>query len=111
VDLWKKRKTDRLPELPQTTKESQRAAREIQGEKADKFKGKKDEYPEANGPASGNTRRTYAPQVQKTKPKKKTNQVDDEGFETVQKKTPSLTKPQFKKANLSDLLDLLENNI
>jgi hypothetical protein len=98
-----------LPQLPKSTVKSRKAAREMQEKRPYKFEREKKKYPAANGPASGNGRRTYAPQVQKTKPEKNTNQVDDDGFETVQ--TPALQKTVFEKANLSDLLDLLENNI
>jgi hypothetical protein len=110
LDLMNKRRRS-LPKLPKSTAESRDAAREIQDKKPDKFKGKKDEYPEANGPASGNRRRTYAPEVKKKTPKTGTKKVDDEGFERVQTKNPSLKKPQFKRSSLADLLDALENNM
>jgi hypothetical protein len=137
VDLWKK-ETDRLPELP--TKESQRAAREIQGGKADKLKGKKDEHPEARDPRVVNRSRTNAPEVKKKK--EDTDNTDSEGGWTEVKgeKSQSGSKKagnaqgvsgraktggnsrrfeggQYpysspkKKANLSDLLEELEKNI
>jgi len=134
VNLREKRKTDRLPELPQSTAESRNAAREIQKGKSDKFKGKKDEYPEANGPASGNRRRTYAPEVQKKA--EDTDNTDSDGGEWKQAKSKTTVKPKPTKtgntkrfdplrprtstsrssssttrANLSELLEELEMNM
>jgi hypothetical protein len=134
VNLWEKRKTDRLPELPQSTAESRNAAREIQKGKSDKFKGKKNEYPEANGPASGNRRRTYAPEVQKKA--EDTDNTDSDGGEWEQAKSKTTVKPKptktgntkrfdplrprtstsrssssTKRANLSELLEELEMNM
>jgi len=128
-----------LPQLPKSTVESRNAAREIQDKKPDKFRRKKDEYPEANGPASGNRRRTYAPEVKKKI--EDTDNTDSDGgeWEKAKSKTTDKPKPASKKTgtkrfeggnypysprtsgnnrktsttktNLSDLLEELEKNM
>lgn len=128
-----------LPKLSKSTEESRNAARKMQDNKPDKFKGEKDEYPEANGPASGNRRRTYAPEVNKKT--EDTDNTDSDGgeWEKAKSKTTVKSKPTSKKtgterfgggkypysprnstkssktsttkANLSDLLEELEKNM
>jgi hypothetical protein len=128
-----------LPKLSKSTEESRKAAREMQEKKPDKFKGEKDEYPEANGPASGNRRRIYAPEVKEKA--EDTDNTDSDGgeWEKAKSKTTIKSKPTSKKtgterfgggkypysprtstkssktsttkANLSDLLEELEKNM
>jgi hypothetical protein len=135
----RKKRGESLPQLSKSTVESRNAAREIQDKKPDKFRGKKDEYPEANGPASGNRRRTYAPEVKKKT--EDTDNTDSDGgdWEKAKSKTTDKPKSTSKKtgtkrfeggnypysprtsgnnrktsttnANLSDLLEELEKNM
>lgn len=136
LTLRKERGTDRLPKLPQATEESRNAARKIQERRPDEFRKKVEEFPKANGPRVGNRSRTNAPDVKKSED---TDNTDSEGdWEKVKgdKKTQPDSKKagksqggpkkggqrfaggQYpysprttKKANLSDLLENLENNI
>jgi hypothetical protein len=135
----RKKRGESLPQLPNSTAESRNAARKIQDEKPDKFKGKKNEYPEANGPASGNRRRTYAPEVKKKA--EDTDNTDSDGGDWEQAKSKTTVKPKptskktgtkrfeggnypysprtsannrktsTTKTNLSDLLEELEKNM
>jgi hypothetical protein len=128
LDLRRERGTDRLPELPQSTAESRNAAREIQNGKPDEFESKRDTYPKAKGPVSGNRRRTNAPEVQKKA--EDTDNTDSDGGEWEQAGSKTKSKPtknpkrydplrprastsrsssSTTKANLSELLEELVN--
>ena len=138
VDLWEKRKTDRLPNLEKASAASRQFARDVHSKRPDKPR--KDEgktYPAAKGPATGPAKgpavggrnRTSAPEV-----KKKSEDTDDTDsggdWEVKGKNTKSKAEskkvgksnrfgggkfpyqsPRTSKANLSDLLEELENNI
>ena len=127
-----------LPKLSKSTEESRNAARKMQDNKPDEFRGKKDKYPEAKGPVSGNRRRTYAPEVKKKA--EDTDNTDSDGGEwekaksktdkpkTASKKTGTKRfeggnypysprtstnnrKTSTTNSNLSDLLEELEKNM